>query len=344
VGYLKRVLSAKFLWCILKKKTGKKYFWLSKAISFFSILTSKQCKFFLKFQEDSWFHYRRDTVVKNMYKFALPAGNYVFKEGDMDAQTFYVISKGKVAVEISNVKKAFLGEWHSFGELALLYSCPRSASILAEENCEFWCLDRYNFKSSLEKVSMIEYEENRKFLEKTSMFKYLSPEQKDHLTRLVTTQKFEPGEDIVRKGDMASSYYIIKEGVVACMQDENTIVRHLYSGDTFGEQALYFKSQRMLTVKAVEVTKVIAVARDKIASILGGQIQEIVTKSFLRWRFLQHQTYSQLASIDREKIIELFIYKVCKKGDQILKAGSKIRKVVVIIKGRAHSVSYYPKA
>lgn len=37
----------------------------------------------------------------------------------------------------------------SFGELALLYSCPRQASIKTETACILWKLDRTTFKRIL---------------------------------------------------------------------------------------------------------------------------------------------------------------------------------------------------
>lgn len=37
------------------------------------------------------------------------------------------------------------GPGESFGELALLYNCPRAASIVAKENSILWELDRQTF-------------------------------------------------------------------------------------------------------------------------------------------------------------------------------------------------------
>ena len=57
-----------------------------------------------------------------------------------------------------------------FGELALLYGSPRSASIRAAENCELWGIDRNTFKDAVKEMITKEYEENRKFIEAVKFF------------------------------------------------------------------------------------------------------------------------------------------------------------------------------
>ena len=67
-----------------------------------------------------------------------------------EASCFFVLHDGKMNLEIDGeVKKKFLpGE--CFGELALLYSCVRSASIKAEKHSYLWFIDRNTFKIAIE--------------------------------------------------------------------------------------------------------------------------------------------------------------------------------------------------
>jgi len=41
---------------------------------------------------------------------------------------------------------------NGIGELALLYSKPRSASILATKDCKLWFIDRNTFKSTVSSI------------------------------------------------------------------------------------------------------------------------------------------------------------------------------------------------
>lgn len=63
-------------------------------------------------------------------------------------------------------------------------------------------------------------------------------------------QKYKEGQEIVVKGDIGSSYYMIKEGTVAVLNEDKEI-RRLSQGEAFGEQALYFNSTRTMSIKAV---------------------------------------------------------------------------------------------
>lgn len=64
----------------------------------------------------------------------------------------------------------------------------------------------------------------------------------------------------MKKGDKADSYFFIKSGFVGCY-DEKTLIRDLYEEQSFGEQALYKKGFRTLTVVAKTETKCLAISR-----------------------------------------------------------------------------------
>lgn len=98
----------------------------------------------------------------------------------------------------------------SFGELALLYNAPRSASIKTLEDCSFWAVDRVSFRNTIEELTNNSYQENRKFIEDIKFFKNLTEDQKDGIAGVLSTQKFAKDQNVVSEGDPGSSYYIIK--------------------------------------------------------------------------------------------------------------------------------------
>lgn len=48
-----------------------------------------------------------------------------------------------------------------FGERALLYNAPRSASVKAVGDCAFWAIDRNIFQKMVEDIRVKEFEENK---------------------------------------------------------------------------------------------------------------------------------------------------------------------------------------
>lgn len=63
------------------------------------------------------------------------AGETIFKVGDTGGE-FFVIRSGTVSVRLGNRTLQSLGEGEIFGEMALIDQEPRSATTIAETDCE----------------------------------------------------------------------------------------------------------------------------------------------------------------------------------------------------------------
>ena len=79
-------------------------------------------------------------------------GQYLMKQNSM-ASSFFILHEGKLAVEINGVVKRNIEAGEGFGELALLYSAPRSASIKDLKSSFLWFIDRETFRNAI--ASMI---------------------------------------------------------------------------------------------------------------------------------------------------------------------------------------------
>ena len=70
----------------------------------------------------------------------------VIQEG-AQGDGFYVLSNGSVNVYEATEFKGTLHPGMGFGEIALLYSCPRTATVRAREECDLWFIDRRAFRA-----------------------------------------------------------------------------------------------------------------------------------------------------------------------------------------------------
>ena len=59
---------------------------------------------------------------------------YIFKQSDQSF-SYYIILEGECRVDINDKPKKRLVMGDSFGDLGIIYSAPRSASIYALEDC-----------------------------------------------------------------------------------------------------------------------------------------------------------------------------------------------------------------
>lgn len=75
----------------------------------------------------------------------VPKGSVVIREGD-DGDDFYVMERGGIDVYEKDVFKSSLYSGVAFGEIALLYSCPRTASVVAKYDCKLWVISRRAFR------------------------------------------------------------------------------------------------------------------------------------------------------------------------------------------------------
>ena len=72
-------------------------------------------------------------------------GDLVIRKGEIGRE-LYLISRGEVEViDGSGNVVATLGEGNFFGEISLLTSAPRNATVRAKSYCDFFVLDKSEF-------------------------------------------------------------------------------------------------------------------------------------------------------------------------------------------------------
>ena len=276
--------------------------------------------------------------MKRMFYCSTAASEYIFKQND-DAACFFILESGSANVEINGEVKKSVKPGESFGELALLYNAPRSASIKANEECKMWAINRNLFRKLVETMNSSDFEENRKFLDLIPLFESLTSEQKNSITSVLSSQKFSPGQAIVSEGDPGSSYYIIKKGTVSVLKGKKEL-RQMTKGDAFGEQALYYNSLRTCSVKALDETICLALGRDVLTQIFGDSIQSITFRNIQRWAIEKSTFISKLSKFQAEKIMDSMKISNVKKKVAVFNKGSlQSRKMAIVIEGKLKSES-----
>lgn len=80
--------------------------------------------------------------------------SYIFKQGDQSG-SYYIILEGVCQIEINNEKKRTVTYGDSFGDLGIIYSAPRSASVLALTDCELVEINRKIFKKVMDDINQL---------------------------------------------------------------------------------------------------------------------------------------------------------------------------------------------
>ncbi|MFA5859594.1 MAG: cyclic nucleotide-binding domain-containing protein [Elusimicrobiota bacterium] len=96
-----------------------------------------------------------ESIADSVYHVKYRKGQTIIRQDD-EGDTFFLIVKGKVSVVLeegfSNKKLLkHLGPGEYFGEMSLLTGAPRTATIVADEDSEFFVLHKLDFKRTLQK-------------------------------------------------------------------------------------------------------------------------------------------------------------------------------------------------
>mmetsp|Transcript_33967 Transcript_33967/g.89518 ORF Transcript_33967/g.89518 Transcript_33967/m.89518 type:complete len:370 (-) Transcript_33967:14-1123(-) len=219
----------------------------------------------------------------------------VIRQGD-EGDCLYIISEGAVDVFVARpgaaaaeegsargAKVVSLGPGALFGELALMYSAPRAATVtITSEECRLWQLDREPFKMLLAKNGQKQYETYEGWLSEVEILKSLNKYELSRLSELLESTPYDAGEEIIVQGEPGDKFYMLEDGACAAFitgeEGERKVKEYRRRGDYFGEIALLRDEPRKATVRATdEGALVLWVSPEDFASVLGP-IQDILKK------------------------------------------------------------------
>jgi cAMP-dependent protein kinase regulator len=203
------------------------------------------------------------TIIGAFERIDVHGGDTLIQQGDA-GDYFYIIREGKVRYEVSGNAVGHAVKGNSFGELALLYTSPRAASVIAESDTILYRVDQKTFRYIMQSQTLQTENDKKDLLMGVAFLKTLEPSDINKLIHTLTPRKFEPGEYLCRKGEQGDTFYVIQEGKVRVT--EITIGSRDYEdqtigpGDYFGERALATKEPR--SANCIGKTKGIALCID----------------------------------------------------------------------------------
>ena len=213
-------------------------------------------------------------VIDAMFEMKVSPGDDVIVQG-ADGDNFYVIDLGKYDVFVQTddgPKKVFqFDNKGSFGELALMYNQPRSATVTAVEDGTLWAMDRSSFRRIVLKSAFKKRKMYEELLESVPILKSLDSYERMNLADALIPQSFQD-TCIIRDGDAADGMYFIEDGTFRITIQKNgveTEVATIGKGKYFGELALVENKPRSANVYAVGKVKCAFLERESFERLLG---------------------------------------------------------------------------
>lgn len=214
----------------------------------------------------------RRLLIDAMKLETVPPGTIIIQQGDI-GDYFYIVDQGQVAFSVDGNHVGDCSRGASFGELALLYNCPRAATCMATTQCRLWKVDQRTFRYMLANNTANQEKEINEVLRKVPFLSELDDHDLLRISDALTTVSFPGGERIINKGDVGEVFYIIREGEVKVTDigfgDSQYVDQTLGPGDFFGERALLTGEPRAANVTAVNNCVTLCLSRDTFEKTLG---------------------------------------------------------------------------
>lgn len=198
---------------------------------------------------------------------------YVVEEGQLDC--FKKSQEGD-----KKVKECRAGD--AFGELALLYNCPRAASVVAHTRCVLWELDRESFNHIVKQAASKRREAYEESLKQIPILQSMEAYERNLLCDALQPMSVEKDEVIIRQGDVGDRFFILLEGearvdkIYVAGTPAQEVMRYS-PGSYFGELALLINEPRAATVSAVTSCRLLWLSRRVFTSLLGP-LEEILRR------------------------------------------------------------------
>lgn len=196
----------------------------------------------------------------------------IIKEGDK-GDYFYVLNEGKVKYMIGDKQVGDGKRGNSFGELALLYSAPRAASVVSTTPCKLYRLDQITFRSILQSHTVSADMEKMELLRQVDFLKDLDPQDVHKLSAAMKPRSFKQGTTIVKKGDEGDVFYVIRSGKAKATDITAGGTKYedieLGEGRHFGERALVTNEKRAANVVALTDCKTLTIDKKTFLQVLG---------------------------------------------------------------------------
>jgi cAMP-dependent protein kinase regulator len=220
-----------------------------------------------------------NVIIDAMAEVKASKGTRVIEQGE-NGNYLFIIESGsfECKIKIEDVEKVVktCEAGDVFGELALLYNCPRAAHVDAAEDSVTWKLDRDTFTAIVADGASKRRTKYCEFLKKVSLLETMDDYERSQIADALKPETAKAGDEIIKQGDAGNMFYIIEEGSAVAIKDGKEVMTYA-QGSFFGELALLTSDARAATVQAQSECSLLTLDRKTFTRMLGS-LEGILTR------------------------------------------------------------------
>jgi len=135
------------------------------------------------------------SFVSTMYLETAPEGERLIVQGEY-GDKMYLIESGEFQVVQDGCPKAALRAKSLFGEISLLYSIPRTASVICTKEARVWVANANSYTAILMADQRRIREQVSEMLEKNSVYRRLPETEKDRVLKIANLTHFSEDDTV----------------------------------------------------------------------------------------------------------------------------------------------------
>jgi cAMP-dependent protein kinase regulator len=244
---------------------------------------------------------QQDELLASAERRTYGPNETIIQQGDQ-ADAFYILSRGMVDVYLETPGSpaqhlAQIKDGGYFGEIGLLQGIRRTATVRVGPNssAEVLVLPRTTFLEYVAQFDLIGDEiaalVRRRLisLNLARSLPTLSPEHIAQVSPDIRTQRYAPGEIILRQGDPAETFYILISGRAEVLHrsanGQEQTIDWREPGEYFGEIGLLHDRPRTATVRAAEQgAEALVLEREAFLGLMGTSVatERVIAREMAR--------------------------------------------------------------
>jgi len=215
-----------------------------------------------------------NILVHAMESHSISAGSTIIRQGQAVGDYFYVVKQGEVQFYIDGKSVGTGKAGTAFGELSLIYDCPRTATVIAVDDCVLFRVGQEVFRKVLQAHQLSMEGDKLNLLKNVNTFKELRESQLKKVADCMSLMGYKQGDKIVQKGTQGLTFYVVKAGTVKVtdigLGTSDFEDSELGPGECFGERSLITGDVRDANITASSDCLLYCMSREDFHEVLGA--------------------------------------------------------------------------